>query len=141
MAVSSVRITTALIFAVAPTIVLGSGYEITVRGGNKLAAISFATKEQFEKPCWLEAHKMTLELPTVGPDAGDGTGKIEFATRVIPGKACLQSEGPQRGVIALQTEDGARLPSISFGRYQVVIDGEKYGTLLTTRNTVELLTE
>ncbi len=141
MAASTLRVTTALIFAVAPTIVFGAGYEITVRGGNKLAAISFATKEQFERPCWLEAHKLTLELPTAGSDAGDGSGKIEFATRVIAEKACLESEGPQRGVIAVQTEDGARLPSIPFGRYKVVIDGEKYGTLLTTRNTVELVTD
>ena len=126
-----------LLVATVPMLASASGFDVTVRGGNKLAAISFQTKEQFAQPCWLEAKSISMALP----ETAEGTGLVEFTTRVDASKPCLESEGPQRGVLALPNEADVRLPGLPYGRYQLKIDGEKVGTLTATRHAVELVNE
>lgn len=114
-----------------------SAFDVTVRGGNKLAGIAFATKATVAKPCWLEPASVALALP----ETAGGVGKIDITTRVDVEKPCLEVEGPERGVIAFPTDEGARLPGIPFGSYRLRINGENAGTLVTGKNAVELVDE
>lgn len=138
--VHGVRIAASL-FVVLPSLAVAEGYAVTVRGGNKLAAIAFATKESYRRPCWLEAKQISLALPATSGEGHGTPGRIEFVAGVDTSRDCFESEGPQRGVIAFANESGARLPAIPFGRYQLRIDGKAYGTLVAGVNAVELVAD
>jgi hypothetical protein len=113
------------------------GKSLTVKLGeveDEQISIQWETiKKNFPSMCEMAVTQldMTAPIKTVSKD-----GKIAIKAQTLRAQPCPTAIGPHRGRVTLQI--GSKLPALTEGSYELIINNETYGTL-EVGETVRLL--
>lgn len=133
-------------------LLLGLGVLITLVSGQSQAAsslnvkvsqadnkvqISFTTKAHNSSMCYLSNNRVELQKKNSFGRRDEVEGRIEVSAAVSPTTMCMMAFGPHRGSISF--DRGRQFPQLDNGKYELILNGENYGTLVVAADSVNLI--
>ena len=97
--------------------------------------LGVSTKEIHSSMCGMEVTEYSVKTADFTLIGASANSRLELKFGYNPNAMCLTAFGPHRG--SLEIAYGTSLPALA-GTYDLVINGESYGTLTVNENSISL---